>query len=75
MFNCSCFRIQSLKVLSVLAAVRLDDDVDPIENTLSLALVSGAASRSGISKDPLASSSWDEVFGAILYLYYWPSCF
>ncbi|XP_042036493.1 protein ROOT HAIR DEFECTIVE 3-like isoform X2 [Salvia splendens] len=54
-------RSASLKLLSVLAAVRLDDDADPIENTLSLALVSGVASRSGISEDPLASSSWDEV--------------
>ncbi|KAL1533455.1 Cell wall protein rhd3 [Salvia divinorum] len=57
-------RSASLKLLSVLAALRLDDDADPIETTLSLALVdprSGAASSRGISADPLASSSWDEV--------------
>lgn len=65
MLNCSCFWIQSLKLLSVMAAVRLDDDADSIENTLSLALVdpkSGAAASRGISADPLASSSWDEVY-------------
>ncbi|XP_057797183.1 protein ROOT HAIR DEFECTIVE 3 [Salvia miltiorrhiza] len=57
-------RSASLKLLSVMAAVRLDDDADSIENTLSLALVdpkSGAATSRGISADPLASSSWDEV--------------
>ncbi|KAG6415812.1 hypothetical protein SASPL_123231 [Salvia splendens] len=57
-------RSASLKLLSVMAAVRLDDDADSIENMLSLALVdpkSGAAASRGISADPLASSSWDEV--------------
>ncbi|KAK6128020.1 hypothetical protein DH2020_038223 [Rehmannia glutinosa] len=57
-------RSASLKLLSVMAAIRLDDDADSIENTLSLALIdpkSGAATNRSISGDPLASSSWDEV--------------
>ncbi|XP_051115883.1 protein ROOT HAIR DEFECTIVE 3-like [Andrographis paniculata] len=58
-------RSSSLKLLSVLAAVRLDDHTaDSIENTLSLALIdpkSGAAGSRSVSGDPLASSSWDEV--------------
>lgn len=56
--------IQSLKLLSVMAAVRLDDNADSIENTLSLALVdpkAGATTSRSISADPLASSSWDGV--------------
>lgn len=57
-------RSASLKLLSVMAAVRLEDSADSIENTLSLALVdpkSGAGASRSISADPLASSSWDEV--------------
>ncbi|KAL3824449.1 hypothetical protein ACJIZ3_020478 [Penstemon smallii] len=57
-------RSSSLKLLSVMAAIRLDDDADNIENTLSLALTdpkAGAATNRGISVDPLASSSWDVV--------------
>uniref|UniRef100_A0A1D1Z3X6 Protein ROOT HAIR DEFECTIVE 3 homolog n=1 Tax=Anthurium amnicola TaxID=1678845 RepID=A0A1D1Z3X6_9ARAE len=58
-------RSASLKLLSVMAAIRLDDSADNIENTLSLALLDGAKSsatnRSIMSVDPLASSSWEEV--------------
>ncbi|KAK4481986.1 hypothetical protein RD792_012902 [Penstemon davidsonii] len=57
-------RSASLKILSVMAAIRLDDTADNIEKTLSLALVDSRAAAStnrGISVDPLASSSWDEV--------------
>ncbi|PIN04365.1 hypothetical protein CDL12_23099 [Handroanthus impetiginosus] len=57
-------RSASLKLLSVMAAVRLDDTADSIENTLSLALVdpkSGTAANRSITGDPLASSSWDEI--------------
>lgn len=46
-------------MLSVMAAIRLDDKSDNIDNTLSLALVE--TNRSDSSFDPLASSSWDEV--------------
>ncbi|KAK1281796.1 Protein ROOT HAIR DEFECTIVE 3 [Acorus calamus] len=57
-------RSASLKLLSVMAAVRLDDDADNIERTLTVALVdaggSGAATRSITSFDPLASSRWEE---------------
>ncbi|KZV51416.1 hypothetical protein F511_20580 [Dorcoceras hygrometricum] len=58
-------RSSSLKLLSVMAAIRLDDDADAIENTLSLALVeppkSGTSTNRSISGDPLASSTWEEV--------------
>ncbi|XP_008808503.1 protein ROOT HAIR DEFECTIVE 3-like [Phoenix dactylifera] len=58
-------RSASLKLLSVMAAIRLDDESDNIENTLSLALVDTAKrsslNRSIQSSDPLASSSWEEV--------------
>ncbi|CAA6666153.1 unnamed protein product [Spirodela intermedia] len=58
-------RTASLKLLSVMAAIRLDDSADDIENTLSLALLdtakANAADRSIVSVDPLASSSWEKV--------------
>ncbi|KAL6539227.1 Cell wall protein rhd3 [Orobanche gracilis] len=57
-------RSASLKLLSVMAAMRLDDDADSIEKTLSLALVdpkSGTLANRSVSGDPLASSSWEEV--------------
>lgn len=56
---------QSLKMLSVMSAIRLDDETDNIENTLSLALVdsnSGSASNKAASSlDALASSTWEKV--------------
>ncbi|KAG2658546.1 hypothetical protein PVAP13_1KG302010 [Panicum virgatum] len=58
-------RSASMKLLATLAAIRLDEDVDNIENTLSLALVDtarpGTTDRSIQSFDPLASSSWERV--------------
>ncbi|KAJ7951632.1 Protein ROOT HAIR DEFECTIVE 3-like [Quillaja saponaria] len=59
-------RSASLKLLSVLAAIRLDDDdADNIENILSVALVdssSGAVKdRSITTFDSLASSTWEQV--------------
>ncbi|KAF8400997.1 hypothetical protein HHK36_014300 [Tetracentron sinense] len=57
-------RSASLKLLSVMAVVRLDDNADNIENTLSLALVdsvnSGVTNKSITSNDLLASSTWEE---------------
>ncbi|KAK9726960.1 hypothetical protein RND81_05G248600 [Saponaria officinalis] len=50
-------RASSLKLLSVLCAIRLDDESDGIEKTLSLALVENRRS----SIDPLASSTWEKV--------------
>lgn len=49
-----------------MAAIRLDDEVDQIESTLSSALMdtkSNAAvtDRSITTYDSLASSTWDEV--------------
>jgi len=58
-------RSSSLKLLAVMAAIRLDDDADNIEKTLVVALVdnrSGAVTnKSSTSDDRLASSSWEEV--------------
>ncbi|EPS65304.1 hypothetical protein M569_09474, partial [Genlisea aurea] len=57
-------RSASLKLLSVMAAIRLEDGSDSIENTLTLALVdpkTGPSSNRDISGDPLAASSWDEA--------------
>ncbi|KAJ4953653.1 hypothetical protein NE237_030485 [Protea cynaroides] len=58
-------RSGSLKLLSVVAVIRLDEDADNIEKTLSLALVdtsnSGVKDRSITSFDPLASSTWEKV--------------
>ncbi|XAR49943.1 hypothetical protein NMG60_11004129 [Bertholletia excelsa] len=58
-------RSASLKLLSVMAAIRLDDNDDNIEKTLAIALIetkSGAVTNKSItSDDPLASSSWEEV--------------
>ncbi|XP_042487184.1 protein ROOT HAIR DEFECTIVE 3-like [Macadamia integrifolia] len=58
-------RSASLKLLSVVAAIRLDEEADDIENTLSLALVNtsndGVKDRSITSFDPLASSTWEKV--------------
>ncbi|KAL0319386.1 UNVERIFIED_CONTAM: protein ROOT HAIR defective [Sesamum angustifolium] len=57
-------RSASLKLLSVMAAIRLDDHADNIESTLSLALLdpkAAASTNRSISADPLASSSWNEV--------------
>lgn len=54
-----------MKLLSTMAAIRLEEDGDNIENTLSLALVDtskpGTTDRSIQSSDPLASSSWERV--------------
>ncbi|RWR85441.1 protein ROOT HAIR DEFECTIVE 3 isoform X2 [Cinnamomum micranthum f. kanehirae] len=55
----------SLKLLSVIAVIRLDDNNDNVEKTLSAALLdsakSGIANRSITASDPLASSSWEKV--------------
>jgi hypothetical protein len=54
-----------MKLLSTMAAIRLDEDGDNIDTTLSLALVDtarpGTTDRSIQSLDPLASSSWERV--------------
>ncbi|XP_051135155.1 protein ROOT HAIR DEFECTIVE 3 homolog 1-like isoform X2 [Andrographis paniculata] len=57
-------RSSSLKLLAVMAVVRLDDDVDNVDNTLSLALMDpkpAASNNKSGSVDPLASSTWDKV--------------
>ncbi|KAJ9559643.1 hypothetical protein OSB04_004803 [Centaurea solstitialis] len=54
-------RSSSLKLLSVLAANRLDVDADKIGNTLVLALVEHKKDKSTSFQDPLASSTWEEV--------------
>ncbi|KAL2337758.1 hypothetical protein Fmac_012204 [Flemingia macrophylla] len=59
-------RYAALKLLSVMTAIRLDDnDTDNIEKVLEVALVdspSGSAATKSITVvDPLASSSWEQV--------------
>ncbi|URD87803.1 GTP-binding protein that may be involved in cell development (By similarity) [Musa troglodytarum] len=57
-------RSASLKLMSVMTVIRLDDKNDKIENALSVSLMdasdSGGSSRSIQILDPLASSSWEE---------------
>ncbi|KAK1434208.1 hypothetical protein QVD17_11127 [Tagetes erecta] len=55
-------RSSSLKLLSVLAAIRLDEeDTDKIGDTLVLTLVDPKKGTSKSTTDPLASSTWEEV--------------
>ncbi|CAH9145693.1 unnamed protein product [Cuscuta epithymum] len=56
----------SLNLLSIMAAMRLDDKPDKIESILFSSLLDEASSNSkersnGVSGDPLASSKWEEV--------------
>lgn len=61
---------QSLKLLSVLAAIRLDEDTDSIRDTLVLTLVEPKKGTSRSTTDPLASSTWEEVLGNIVAFIY-----
>ncbi|XP_028756282.1 protein ROOT HAIR DEFECTIVE 3 homolog 1-like [Neltuma alba] len=57
-------RSASLKLLSVMAAIRLDSTADNVEKTLTVALLDSPSSmkdRSITSVDPLASSTWTEI--------------
>ncbi|KAK8294127.1 hypothetical protein V6Z11_D06G234500 [Gossypium hirsutum] len=58
-------RVECLKLLSVMAAIRLDDTADNIEKILFTALLdpssSAAAIKSNKAGDPLASSTWDQI--------------
>lgn len=59
--------MQALRLLSVMAAIRLNDKPDKIENVLFASLMDGTLAVSsgdrsvGASTDPLASSMWEEV--------------
>ncbi|XP_054784645.1 protein ROOT HAIR DEFECTIVE 3 homolog 1-like isoform X2 [Prosopis cineraria] len=57
-------RTASLKLLSVMAAIRMDATADTIEKTLTVALLDSPSSkkdRSIAAVDPLASSTWAEI--------------
>ncbi|PWA80943.1 protein ROOT HAIR DEFECTIVE 3 [Artemisia annua] len=54
-------RSSSLKLLSVLAAIRLDEETDTIGDTLVLTLVDPKKDTGKSTSDPLASSTWEEV--------------
>ncbi|XP_057771722.1 protein ROOT HAIR DEFECTIVE 3-like [Salvia miltiorrhiza] len=57
-------RAASLKLLSIMAAIRLEDDADNIESVLTLALMdpkAAASTNKSITADPLASSSWEKI--------------
>lgn len=68
-----------MKLLSTMAAIRLDEDGDNIDTTLSLALVDaarpGTTDRSIQSLDPLASSSWERVCGQCAIFIYLCLCY
>ncbi|KAI9197925.1 hypothetical protein LWI28_006806 [Acer negundo] len=60
--------LASLRLLSVMAAIRLDEKPDKIETVLVSSLIDGTLTVSssrdrsiGTSADPLASSTWEEV--------------
>jgi hypothetical protein len=58
--------LQSLKILSTMAAMRLDKLTDQIEHLLFSSLMdeSGdipSSQRTGATPDPLASNTWEEV--------------
>lgn len=57
-----------MRLLSVMAAIRLDEKPDKIESVLFSSLIDGTLTVSssqdrgiGTSVDPLASSIWEEV--------------
>lgn len=57
-------RSASLKLLSVMAAIRLDDNDDAIEKTLSVTLLdtkNNNADKSITNADPLAASTWEQI--------------
>lgn len=58
-------RLGALRLMSVMAAIRLDDNPDKIERALTTALLDGGPlshKRSiEFASDPLASSTWEEV--------------
>ncbi|CAN6935337.1 unnamed protein product [Brassica oleracea] len=55
-------RSASLKLLSVMVVIRLGDETDNIEKTLTVALLDPTTSKKSITaSDPLASSTWDEI--------------
>lgn len=56
-----------------MAAVRLEDEGDSIDKTLIVALVDGKAGASS-SVDPLASSTWDEVIGLLVWFFFEAIC-
>ncbi|KAL5654728.1 hypothetical protein ACJX0J_034047, partial [Zea mays] len=57
-------RSAALKLLSVMAAIRWDDEPDRIESILTSTLLEGSVVSkiaSAASADPLASTTWEEV--------------
>lgn len=64
--------LQSLNLLSVLAAIRLDEKPDQIEKLLFSSLMHETVSlplaqdkQMDASLDPLASSTWEEVVDSV----------
>lgn len=57
-------RSAALKLLSVMAAIRWDDELDRIESILTSTLLEGSVVSkiaSAASADPLASTTWEEI--------------
>lgn len=65
--------LQALRLMSVMAAIRLEDKPDKIERALTTALLDGGplSNKRSIefASDPLASSTWEEV--CCLQYYTW----
>ncbi|XP_039053860.1 protein ROOT HAIR DEFECTIVE 3-like [Hibiscus syriacus] len=54
-------RTECLKLLAVMAAIRLEDGIDNIEKILFSALLDTNSSAATIMVDPLATSTWEKV--------------
>ncbi|KAJ8774159.1 hypothetical protein K2173_009590 [Erythroxylum novogranatense] len=54
-------RSASLKLLSVMVAIRLEDEADNIMKILSSALLDNNSNKSVATHDPLASSTWEQI--------------
>jgi protein SEY1 len=63
--------LQALKLLSVMATIRWDDEEDRIENILISTLLEGSVVSkiaSAAHADPLASTTWEDVIMRLFVL-------
>jgi len=69
--------LQSLKILEIMAAIRLNQTTDQIEHVLFASLMdgNGAVPASGAPPDLLTSNAWEEVIVGVYeyhYIYIYP---
>lgn len=64
--------LQSLKILEIMAVIRLDKTADQIEHVLFSSLMDGNGSvpASRAASDPLASNAWEEVIVGVYAYHY-----